>query len=86
MTTCLGRGLGAQLPPLPGASSLAVALTSLFIRQTDASGLRVKERGLAVGAGLHQGAGLQPRPGLVPHIILNVDDERGLVGKILQPE
>ena len=86
MTSCLGRGLGAQLPALPGASSLPVALTSLFVRQIDASGLGVKEPGLAVEAGLHQGAELQPRPGQLSHVILNVDAERVLMGKILQPE
>lgn len=82
----MGRGLGARLPPLPGASSLPAARTSPFVRQINASGLGVKERGLAVGAGLHQGAGLPSQPGRSWHVVLNVDPERVLVGKMLRPE
>lgn len=82
----MGRGLGARLSPLPGASSLPAARTSPFVRQRNASGLGVKEPGLAVGAGLHHGAGLPSQPGQLSHVILNADPERVLVGKMLQPE
>lgn len=41
----MGRGLGAQLPPLPAASSLLVTRTSLFVHDIDASGLGVEGTG-----------------------------------------
>jgi len=81
-----GKEFGAQLPPPPAPLSLPVARTTLFIPRVDASGLGLRELGLATGAGWHRGEGGQRGRGGCPMVIFTVGNERVLVGRSLQPE